>query len=104
VGATGGVVGVVFAVGFLREDGAEDASTPLETVVAHVRHIADHIGVDHVALGSDFDGALIPDAIGDVTGVPRLLDALIEAGFTHEEVARIAWWNWRRVLGASWSS
>ena len=104
IGATGGVVGVVFAVGFLRADGEENADTPLDTVVAHVRHVAEHIGVDHVALGSDFDGALIPDAIGDATGLPRLLDALVESGFTHEEVAKIAWWNWRRVLGASWSA
>jgi membrane dipeptidase len=104
IGATGGLVGVVFAVAFLREDGADDADTPLSTVVAHVRHIADRIGVDHVALGSDFDGALVPAELGDVTGVPRLLDALVADGFSHEDVAKIAWWNWRRVLGASWSA
>ena len=103
IGATGGVVGVVFANEFLREDGADDAGTPLADIVRHVRYIADRIGVDHVALGSDFDGASIPDALGDVTGLPRLLDALVEDGFSHEDVAKIAWWNWRRVLGVSWS-
>ena len=102
IGATGGLVGIVLAVAFLREDGADDTDTPLETVVAHVRHVADRIGVDHVALGSDFDGAAVPAAIGDVSGLPRLFDALVAGGFTHEEVAKIAWWNWRRVLGASW--
>lgn len=104
IAASGGLVGVVFAVAFLREDGADDADTPLSTIVAHVRHIVDRIGVDHVALGSDFDGARVPAALGDVRGVPRLLDALVEAGFDHGEVARIAWWNWRRVLGASWAA
>jgi membrane dipeptidase len=104
IGATGGLVGVVFAVEFLREDGADDADTPLETVVRHVRYVADRIGVDHVALGSDFDGARIPAPLGDVTGLPRLLDALVDDGFSHEEVAKIAWWNWRRVLGSSWAS
>ena len=79
-------------------------SAPLETIVAHVRHIADLAGVDHVGLGSDFDGADIPEALGDVTGLPRLLDALRADGFTEGEVERIAWGNWRRVLGASWSA
>ena len=105
IGTTGGLVGVCFAVGFLRADGAYDADTPLETVVAHVSHIADRIGVDHVALGSDFDGARIPAPIGDAAGLPRLLEALrTDGGFTADEVERIAWRNWRRVLGASFVS
>ena len=104
IGASGGLVGVVFAVGFVRPDGAEDPDTPLETIAAHVRHIADRIGVDHVALGSDFDGAEIPRALGDVTGLPRLLDALREAGFGEDELERIAWGNWRRVLEAAWAA
>lgn len=103
IGATGGLVGVVFANPFVREDGADVDDTPLETIVAHVRYVADRIGIDHVALGSDFDGAGIPRAMGDVTGLPLLLDALVDAGFSHEDVAKVAWWNWRRVLGASWS-
>jgi membrane dipeptidase len=104
IGGTGGIVGVVFATPFVREDGAEDEDTPIETIVAHVRYVADRIGVDHVGLGSDFDGAPIPKAMGDVGGLPRLLDALVDDGFTHQEVAKIAWWNWRRVLGASWAA
>jgi membrane dipeptidase len=103
IGTTGGLVGIVFAVAFLREDGAENADTPLERVVAHAAHVAERIGVDHVALGSDFDGAKVPAPIGDVTGLPPLLDALVADGFTHEDVAKIAWHNWRRVLGASWA-
>jgi membrane dipeptidase len=103
IGTTGGLVGIVFAVPFLRADGADDADTPLETIVAHARHVADRIGVDHVGLGSDFDGAKIPAGLGDVTGLPRLLDALRDGGFSADEVERIAWRNWRRVLGATWS-
>jgi membrane dipeptidase len=103
IGTTGGVVGIVFANPFLREDGSEADDTPLDTIVAHVRHVAERIGIDHVALGSDFDGAPIPKAMGDVTGLPRLLDALVDAGFSHEDVAKVAWFNWRRVLGASWA-
>jgi membrane dipeptidase len=102
IGASGGLVGIVFAVAFLRADGADRTDTPLETIVAHVRHVADRIGVDHVALGSDFDGATIPDALGDVRGLPRLLDALRADGFTEDELRAIAWENWRRALERAW--
>jgi membrane dipeptidase len=102
IGAAGGLVGIVFAVAFVRADGEEDAATPLETIVAHARHAADRIGVDHVALGSDFDGATIPEPLGDVSGLPRLLGALRDGGFSEVEVRAIAYGNWRRVLGSAW--
>ena len=102
IGASGGLVGIVFAVCFLRADGTHDTDTPLETLVAHARHVADRIGVDAVALGSDFDGTEIPDVVGDATGLPRVLDALRSGGFTEDEVIRIARGNWRRVLGQTW--
>ncbi|HEV2062237.1 MAG TPA: membrane dipeptidase, partial [Solirubrobacteraceae bacterium] len=102
VGTTGGLIGVCLAVGFLRSDGAYDAETPLSTVAAHASYIADRIGVEHVALGSDFDGARIPAPLGDAAGLPLLIDALrADGGFTDSEIERIAWGNWRRVLGAS---
>jgi membrane dipeptidase len=102
IAASGGLVGIVFAAPFIRADGADDADTPLATIVAHARYAADRIGVEHVALGSDFDGATVPDELGDVAGLPRLLDALAAAGFTEDEVRAIAWANWRRVLAAAW--
>jgi membrane dipeptidase len=102
IAASEGLVGIVFAVPFVREDGADDPDTPLAAIVAHIRHAADRIGVEHVALGSDFDGATIPDELGDAAGLPRLLDALAGAGFSEDEVRAIAWDNWRRVLGRAW--
>jgi membrane dipeptidase len=102
IGASGGLVGIVFACAFLRSDFANDADTPLELIVAHARHVAERIGIEHVALGSDFDGATIPAALGDAAGLPRLLAALGDGGFTGDEVAAIAWANWRRVLAAWW--
>jgi membrane dipeptidase len=104
IGASGGLVGVVFAVGFLRADGRDDADTQLRTIVAHVRHIADRIGIEHVAFGSDFDGATIPAALGDVAGLPRLIAALRDDGFSERELQAIAWGNWRRVLEVAWGA
>jgi membrane dipeptidase len=102
IGASGGLVGIVFACPFLRPDFADDPDTPLELIAAHARYVADRIGVEHVALGSDFDGTTIPAPLGDVGGLPRLLDALAGAGFDQTELSLIAWQNWRRVLGAWW--
>jgi membrane dipeptidase len=104
VGQTGGLVGIVFAPAFLRPDGKNEPSgTPLDLIVRHARHVADRIGVEHVALGSDFDGTEVPDALGDVTGVPALLDEFAEHGFSASEIEAIAWGNWRRTLARCWN-
>jgi membrane dipeptidase len=102
IGDSGGLVGIVFACPFLRPDFADDEDTPLELIASHARYVADRIGVEHVALGSDFDGATIPAPLGDVAGLPRLLEALMQAGFGDAELSAIAWENWRRVLAAWW--
>ncbi len=101
---SGGLVGIVFAVSFLRPDFADDPDTPLSLIAEHARYVADRIGVAHVALGSDYDGATIPASLGDVSGTPKLLEALGGAGFDSGEVAAIAWGNWRRVLGTWWGN
>ncbi|HEY5333662.1 MAG TPA: membrane dipeptidase, partial [Solirubrobacterales bacterium] len=102
VGASGGLVGIVYATSFVRADFADDPDTPLAAIAAHARYVADRIGVEHVGLGSDFDGATIPAELGDVAGLPRLLDALRDVGFSDPELEAIAWHNWRRVLDAWW--
>jgi membrane dipeptidase len=103
IGTSGGLVGIVFACPFLRADFADNPDTPVDLIAAHARHVADRIGVQHVALGSDFDGATIPRGVGDATGMPRVLEALARAGFDSGELRAIAWENWRRVLTAWWS-
>jgi membrane dipeptidase len=102
IGDSNGLVGIVYAVAFLREDFADDPDTPLSLIAQHAAYVAERIGVKHVGLGSDFDGTMIPAPLGDAAGMPRLLDALREVGFTADEVKSIAWGNWRRVLDAWW--
>jgi membrane dipeptidase len=101
VAASGGIVGINFHKGFIRQDGLADEVTSLTEIVRHVRYVADRIGVEHVGLGSDFDGAAMPEDLGDVAGLPRLLDALAQAGFGGEDLRRIAHGNWERVLAAT---
>ena len=102
IGSSGGLVGIVFAVAFLRADFADDPDTPISLIAQHARYVADRIGVEHVALGSDYDGATIPAPLGDVAGTPKLLEALADAGFSEADLRQIGWDNWRRVLGAWW--
>lgn len=102
IGESGGVVGINFHVGFLRSDGKSEADTPLSLIVRHAQYVADRIGIDHVALGSDFDGAKMPEALGDVTGLPRLMQAFAEAGFDDESLRKVAHENWQRVLEKTW--
>jgi membrane dipeptidase len=101
IGASGGLVAIVFAVNFLRPDFAEDPDTPIEVIARHARYVADRIGASHIALGSDFDGATLPAGL-DAAAMPSVLEALADAGFTPDEISDIAWGNWRRVLAAWW--
>ena len=102
IAASGGLVGVNFAVTFLREDGFERRDTPITEIVRHVDYLAERMGIDHVALGSDFDGCVISDELGGVAGLPKLVDALREAGHDDDAVAKITHRNWLRVLDATW--
>lgn len=97
-----GVVGINYAVNMLRPDGQFDTNIPLDTIVEHISYIADNYGMDHVALGSDFDGTTVPDSLKDVTGLPKLLKRLEIAGFAEQEIEKIAYKNWIRVLGETW--
>ena len=97
-----GMVGVNFHVGFLREDGATDSDTPLSTVVRHLDYLVEHLGIDRVGLGSDFDGATMPAELGDASALPRLVGALRERGYDEESLAKLGHRNWLRVLGKTW--
>ena len=97
-----GMVGVNFAVAFLRGDGGESEDTPLETVVRHVDYLVERVGIDKVGFGSDFDGAKVPKDLGDVSGLPDLLTALRAAGYDDASLRKLAHENWVRVLRATW--
>jgi len=102
VRASGGVVGVNFAVGFTREDCKPEADTPLDALVRHFTYLCDRMGVGHVAFGSDFDGATVPRELGDAAGLPRLVEALRRAGFNEPDLRKLGTENWLRVLERTW--
>jgi len=97
-----GVVGLNFATGFLRPDCTFRADTEIEVMVRHVDALVEALGEDGVALGSDFDGAMMPAPLGDVTGVPKLLQALLDKGYGEPLVRKIALENWLGLLERTW--
>ncbi|WP_165219006.1 dipeptidase [Affinirhizobium pseudoryzae] len=101
---TGGLVGINFGVLFLRDDGVKDAATSLDLLVRHVAYVADRIGIDRVALGSDFDGTTIPAEMKDAAGLPRLVEALRRHGFSDAELTKITHENWVSVLERTWGA
>nr|MBP7963874.1 membrane dipeptidase [Caldilineaceae bacterium] len=68
----------------------------------HATYMVERMGIDHVALGSDFDGAAMPTDLVNAAGLPKLMAAFVEAGFDGADLAKIANGNWQRVLRATW--
>jgi membrane dipeptidase len=102
IAASDGMIGLNFAVNFLREDSARDASTPLEVMVRQIDYLVERVGIDRVGFGSDFDGVLISQEIGDVSGLPRLMLALRDRGYDEGALRKLAHENWIRVLRKTW--
>ena len=71
-------------------------------MVRHIDHLVAKLGIDGVALGSDFDGAPIPAEIGDAAGLQKLVAALRSAGYGDDDLAKICRENWLRVLRSAW--
>ncbi len=99
---SGGMVGLNFATAFLREDGQMKADVPLETMLRHLDHLMGILGEDGVGLGSDFDGAQVPEAIGDVAGLPVLITAMRDHQYGEALVEKLCHGNWLRVLDKTW--
>ncbi len=99
-----GIVGINYHCGFLRRDGfSVPAETSLSLIANHLVYIADRNGIDGVALGSDFDGAVMPGDLGDAARLPRLIDELRSRGFDDDALRKIGYENWLRVFEATWA-
>jgi membrane dipeptidase len=94
VARTGGVVGVIFVPRFLGQRN-------LEAVVAHLKRVIDVGGEDCAALGSDWDGMVVPTPqLRDVSLLPHLTCALLKAGLSTSQVRKVLRENVMRVLRA----
>ncbi|WAC43788.1 dipeptidase [Pseudomonas sp. SL4(2022)] len=89
IAATGGVIGIGYW-------DAAVCATSVEAIVNAIRYTASLIGVEHVALGSDFNGTI--HAPFDVTGLPQLTEGLLKAGFSRADITAIMGGNVQRLL------
>ncbi|MGC9419345.1 MAG: dipeptidase, partial [Rhodovulum sp.] len=101
IAASDGMVGLNYAVAFLRPDGRM-VDTGLDDMLRHLDHLLHRLGESRVGLGSDFDGALVPSGIGTAAGLPALRQAMADHGYGAELTEKLCHGNWLRVLEKTW--
>ncbi|MFA5834154.1 MAG: membrane dipeptidase [Bacteroidota bacterium] len=95
----GGVVGVVFYTSFISSSPA--ASVTIDTVIKHIDYIKNLVGIDHVAIGSDYDGGITaPVGLENVSKLQNLTMALLRKGYSSMDVRKILGENYLRVFKA----
>jgi membrane dipeptidase len=78
------------------------SKTPLSVLVDHIEHIAKVAGVDHVGLGSDFDGvSAMPEGLEGIDGLPKITLELVRRGWSDEDVKKVLGENFLRVMAAA---
>jgi membrane dipeptidase len=88
------MVGLNFGTMFLRPDGKRAPEGGIGFAVRHLAHMVEMAGEDHVGLGSDFDGAPMPEGLGSAAELQNLVDAMEEAGFGADLIRGICRDNW----------
>jgi membrane dipeptidase len=104
VARSNGIIGIMFEPMNLMPDGKPNPQAALADLVRHIDYIAQRVGIEHVGFGSDFDGADMPEAIRDASLFQDLVQALRENGFQGEDLEKIVYKNWLRVIRDAWSS
>ncbi len=99
----GGVVMVNFYSGFVvpKEEAEKDkqARGDCSLICDHIEHIAQVAGIDHVGIGSDYDGVgRLPKGLEDVSCYPKITEELLERGYSREDVHKVLGGNVMRVL------
>jgi len=96
---SGGVIGIVFYPPFIG-DADGDGDSDIDDVIAHIDYIVNLVGIEHVALGSDFDGTggYLVEGLSDVTKFPDLTLALLNHGYSQAEVRKILGDNFLRIF------
>ena len=102
IAKSGGVIGILFEpmminpLGLSMKKGQNITQifntlkkTPISLIVEHIKYIADRVGIDHVALGSDMDGAIMPDSLRDASQFQNIVKAMKESGFIRNEIEKV---------------
>ncbi len=98
IAVNGGVVGITFVPGFITEDGWKK-TPPFAQLLNHIEYAIDVAGLDHVGIGSDFDGG--GDLLKDATEFPKITEGLNERGYSDEAIQKVLGGNHLRVFEAA---
>lgn len=91
----GGVVGLCYAPSFLRDGGGAD----IGDIFKHLHYMKDLIGVEHLGLGTDFDGIdTAPAGMEDISKTPLMTKGMLEAGYSKGEIAKVMGESFLRVM------
>ncbi len=93
-----GIVGINFATAFLRSDGRMIPDTSIDLILQHADHLINKLGEDGVSIGSDFDGAVVPEEIKDLSGINFLKKRMHESNFGKDVIEKIFYKNWINFL------
>jgi membrane dipeptidase len=93
----GGIIGLNYEKRFLHDD-IEKGKQTITRVIEHARYIKQKIGIESISLGSDFDGIENDIELDNATKLPLLIQAFSKAGFTDEDIEKIAYKNALRVF------
>jgi len=86
----------------LRAEGEPFPKVPFSVLIDHIDHMVKVVGVDHVGLGSDFDGVDdLPEGLTGIDGLPKITLELVRRGYKDEEILKILGGNFMRVFEAS---
>jgi membrane dipeptidase len=95
----GSPIGYNETVAIEKKWAAQFPRPPLKSLIDHIDHVAKIAGIDHVGLGSDFDGVTsLPDGIDSVADLPKITQALLQRGYTREQIHKILGGNFLRVM------
>jgi membrane dipeptidase len=97
-----GMVGLNYNCGFLHPEGDNDSALDLGIMIDHLDYLIAKLGDDKVGLGSDFDGATMPNDLRDVSLQQNLLSAMRDRGYDDSTIRKVAYGNWLRVLEKTW--
>ena len=100
--ASDGLVGLNYNCGFLSPTGERGSNLDLGVMVDHIDYLIARLGDDKVGLGSDFDGATMPDNLKDASLQQNLLQAMADRGYDEATIRKVAYGNWLRVLELTW--
>ena len=104
IAATGGLLSIAFYEKFVAK--APERAATVMGIVDHIEHVASIAGIDHVGIGSDFDG--LPQGVWPILRtadqLPLLTEAMLQRGLSDADIQKVWGGNYLRVMRATWGS